>query len=71
MSHYDFTGISRFVQANNLLDHRYYTAAQLASSPYDNAGDFAARPFAPVNGDYAHSHLHLFARSTLESRHPL
>jgi outer membrane receptor protein involved in Fe transport len=41
-----------FVQINNVLDHRYYTAAQLAPTPYDNAGHFIARPFSPVGGDY-------------------
>lgn len=41
-----------FMQIDNLLNHRYYTAAQLGPSPYDNAGNFVARPFAPVDGDY-------------------
>jgi len=39
-----------FVQINNLLDHRYYTAGQLGPTPYDEAGDFIARPF-PANSD--------------------
>jgi outer membrane receptor protein involved in Fe transport len=42
-----------FVQMNNLLNHRYYTAAQLGTTPYDNAENFVARPFAPVDGNYA------------------
>jgi outer membrane receptor protein involved in Fe transport len=41
-----------FVQVSNLLDHHYYTAAQLGPTPYDNNGNFIARPFAAVNGSY-------------------
>jgi len=44
--------VQLFVQVNNVLDHRYYTAAQLAPSPYDNSGNFIARPFPAVNGDF-------------------
>jgi outer membrane receptor protein involved in Fe transport len=44
--------VQLFVQIDNLLNHRYYTAAQLGPSPYDNAGNFIARPFPPVDGDY-------------------
>jgi len=35
-----------FAQVNNLLDHRYYTAAQLGSTGFNSAGSFVARPFA-------------------------
>jgi len=41
-----------FAQINNLLNHRYYSAAQLAPTPYDNSGSFVARPFPPVDGNY-------------------
>ncbi len=41
-----------FVQVNNLLNHRYYTAAQLGPSPYDNSRNFVARPFPSVGGDF-------------------
>jgi outer membrane receptor protein involved in Fe transport len=45
--------VQLFVQINNLLNHRYYTAAQLGPSPYDNGGDFIARPFGSnANGDF-------------------
>jgi outer membrane receptor protein involved in Fe transport len=45
--------VQLFVQVNNLLDHRYYTAAQLGPSPYDNAGNFMARPFGSTpDGDF-------------------
>jgi outer membrane receptor protein involved in Fe transport len=41
-----------FVQINNLFNHRYYTAAQLGPSPFDNAGNFIGRPFPAIDGDY-------------------
>jgi hypothetical protein len=34
-----------FVQIDNLFDHRYYTAAQLNTTPFDNSGHFIPRPF--------------------------
>jgi outer membrane receptor protein involved in Fe transport len=34
-----------FVQINNLLDHPYYTAAQLGPTGFTNQGTFIARPF--------------------------
>ena len=42
-----------FAQFNNLLNRRYYTGGQLASTPYDNRGNFTARPFPAVqfNGE--------------------
>lgn len=43
-----------FAQVNNLLNRHYYTAGQLATTPYDAAGNFVARPFAAnPSGDYA------------------
>jgi outer membrane receptor protein involved in Fe transport len=44
--------VQLFVQINNLLNHRYYSAAQLGPSPYDNAGNFIARPFPAVDGEF-------------------
>jgi outer membrane receptor protein involved in Fe transport len=44
--------VQLFVQIDNLLNHRYDTAAQLGPSPYDNAGSIIAQPFPPVNGTY-------------------
>ena len=48
--HYEF-----FAQINNALNRHYYTVGQLASTPYDNAGNFIARPFPIIaaTGDYA------------------
>ena len=44
--------VQLFVQIDNLLDHRYYTAAQLGSSPFDSNGNFVARPFSAVGGNF-------------------
>ena len=44
--------VQLFVQMDNLLNHHYYTAAQLGPSPFDNAGHFVARPFPAVSGNY-------------------
>src|SRR5579883_72110 len=44
--------VQLYAQIDNLLNHHYYTAAQLGPSPYDNAGHFVARPFPSVNGDF-------------------
>jgi outer membrane receptor protein involved in Fe transport len=48
--------VQLFVEINNLLDHHYYTAAQLGPTPFDTstnpAGAFVARPFPAVNGDF-------------------
>lgn len=41
-----------FVQIDNLLNHRYYTAAQLGPTPFDNSGNFIARPFPALDGNY-------------------
>ncbi|MGI4758703.1 MAG: TonB-dependent receptor [Janthinobacterium lividum] len=50
-SHYEL-----FAEVNNLLNRHYYTAGQLASTPYDNSGNFVARPFASIRfeGDTAY-----------------
>lgn len=42
-----------FAQVNNLLNHRYYTAAQLGTTPFDNNYRFVSRPFgARPDGSY-------------------
>jgi outer membrane receptor protein involved in Fe transport len=41
-----------FVQINNLLDHRYYTGAQLGPTGFSDSGNFIARPLPPVNGEF-------------------
>ncbi len=44
--------VQLFVQIDNLLNHHYYTAAQLGPSPFDNSGNFVARPFPAVDGNF-------------------
>jgi outer membrane receptor protein involved in Fe transport len=44
--------IQLFVSIDNLFNHRYYTAAQLGPTPFDNAGNFVAQPFPAVAGNY-------------------
>jgi outer membrane receptor protein involved in Fe transport len=44
--------VQLFVQIDNVLDHHYYTAAQLGSSPFDNSGNFVGRPFPGSGDDY-------------------
>ncbi len=42
-----------FAEVNNLLNRHYYTTGQLATSPYNDSGAFAAREFtAYKSGDY-------------------
>ncbi|HKD09014.1 MAG TPA: hypothetical protein VKB79_24130 [Bryobacteraceae bacterium] len=47
-----FRHVEAFVRINNLLNHKYYTAAQLGVTPFDSNGNFVARPFPAVGGDY-------------------
>jgi outer membrane receptor protein involved in Fe transport len=41
-----------FAQINNVLDRQYFTASQIAGTGFDDAGNFAAQPFAgPIIDD--------------------
>ncbi len=44
--------VQLFVKINNLLNHRYYTAAQLGPTPYDNSRNFIAQPFPAAGDDF-------------------
>jgi outer membrane receptor protein involved in Fe transport len=49
--------VQLFVEVNNLFNHRYYTAAVLANTPFNNAGQLIFRPFpayttGPQAGNY-------------------
>jgi len=44
--------VKAFVEINNLLDHRYYTAAQLGPEAFNSQGNFVARPYPAVSGNY-------------------
>ncbi|MES1260549.1 MAG: TonB-dependent receptor [Acidobacteriota bacterium] len=50
-----------FAQINNLLNHHYYTAAQLGPTGFTNAGTFIARPFPAVAGEYPIVHATFYA----------
>ncbi len=41
-----------FARVNNLFNRRYYTAAQLGPTGFTADGNFIARPFAAVNGEF-------------------
>jgi outer membrane receptor protein involved in Fe transport len=41
-----------FVQVNNVADRRYYTAAQLVPTGFTATGNYIARQFPSVNGDF-------------------
>ena len=52
-AHYQVrSGLRLFIQVNNLADRRYYTAAQLGPTGFTANGNFIARQFPAVNGDF-------------------
>jgi outer membrane receptor protein involved in Fe transport len=53
--------VQAFVKIDNVLNHHYYTAAQEGPTPFDNNGNFVARPFPQVDGDYPIRHATFFA----------
>ena len=44
--------VQLWVQINNLFNRRYYSAAQLGPTGFTAAGNFVARPFAAIAGEY-------------------
>ena len=44
--------IQLFVQINNVLDRKYYTAAQLGGVGITPAGTFLARPLPAIKGEF-------------------
>jgi outer membrane receptor protein involved in Fe transport len=50
-----------FAQINNLLDHHYYTAAQLGPTGFTNQGTFIARPLPAVDGNFPLVHATFYA----------
>jgi len=50
-----------FVQLNNLLNHRYYTGAQLGPTGFTDSGTFIARPLPPVAGEYPLQHATFYS----------
>jgi hypothetical protein len=60
--HYQLTKrLQVFAELKNLLDHHYYTAAQLAVTGFDSAGAFLARPLSAVDGNYPLVHATFLA----------
>ncbi|HEU0066637.1 MAG TPA: TonB-dependent receptor [Sphingomonas sp.] len=56
-------GLSVFVQADNVLDAHYATAAQLGATAFDTNGAFVARPFAGpvIDGERPLRHATFYA----------
>jgi outer membrane receptor protein involved in Fe transport len=50
-----------FVQINNLLNHHYYTAAQLGATPFSNTGTIAVRSYPAVGGEFPVLHATFYA----------
>ena len=50
-----------YVQINNLLDHHYYTGAQLGPTGFTSSGAFIARPLPPINGEFPIVHATFYA----------
>lgn len=50
-----------FAQVNNLFDRRYSTAAQLGPAGFDENGNFVARPFPEVGGEFPGRHSTFYA----------
>jgi outer membrane receptor protein involved in Fe transport len=50
-----------FVRVNNLFDRQYYTAAQLGPTGFTGTGNFIARPFPTVDGEFPVQQATFFA----------
>lgn len=50
-----------FVQINNVMNHHYYTAAQLGPTGLTDQGTFVARPLPAVNGEFPIVHATFYA----------
>lgn len=53
--------VQLFVQINNVLDHRYYTGAQLGPTGLTSQGTFIARPFPAIRGEFPIMHATFYA----------
>jgi outer membrane receptor protein involved in Fe transport len=53
--------IELFARVNNLFDKRFYTAAQLGPTGFTAEGNFIARPFAAVDGEFPLQHATFLA----------
>jgi outer membrane receptor protein involved in Fe transport len=50
-----------FAQINNLFNREYFSAAQLGPTGFTDAGNFIARPFAAVDGEFPVQHTTFYA----------
>ncbi|MEO8370802.1 MAG: TonB-dependent receptor [Candidatus Solibacter sp.] len=53
--------VQLFVQVNNVLDHRYYTGAQLGPTGFTAQGTFIARPLPAVSGEFPLVHATFYS----------
>lgn len=53
--------VQLFVQINNVLDHHYYTGAQLGPTGFTNQGTFIARPLPAIGGEFPVVHATFYA----------
>ena len=50
-----------FAQINNLFDRQFYTAGQLGPTGFTDTGNFIARPFGAVDGEFPVRHSTFYA----------
>ena len=53
--------VELFARINNLLDRQYFTAAQLGPTGFTDTGNFIARPFPAVSGEFPLRHSTFYA----------
>ncbi len=53
--------VQLFAQVNNLFNRRYYSGAQLGATGFTAAGNFIARPYPLINGEYPLQGVTFFA----------
>lgn len=53
--------VELFARVNNLFNRRYYTAAQQGPTGFTAEGNFIARPFAAVDGEFPVQHATFYA----------
>jgi outer membrane receptor protein involved in Fe transport len=53
--------VQLFAQINNVLDHHYYTAAQLGPTGFTDQGAFISRPLPAVDGNFPLVHATFYA----------
>jgi outer membrane receptor protein involved in Fe transport len=54
-------GVQIYLEADNVFDRRYATAAQLGPAAFTTAGTFLARPYPAINGEFPVTHTTFLA----------